>query len=324
MKTLLFLLLLLPVFAEGQIITTIAGGGTAGLGDGGLAISAELNLPSSVAIDAMGSIYFTDAGGNRIRKIDITTGIISTIAGIGTAGYSGDNSTATSAMLNGPQFLTIDTSGNIYFTDFGNNRVRRISVDNIITTYAGNGATGYNGDNILATTAAIGDPMGITIDKSGNLYFGDGNARVRKVSPLGIISTYAGNGSFGYSGDGGPATSAMLHYQHGIRMDNTGNLYIADMENYRVRKVNSSGIITTIAGNGFYSYSGTSGNGGPADSATIYPTDVMSDGLGNVYISDYGSSSIRKVNTLGIITAIAGNGTAGFSGDGGMATSAEL
>ena len=218
-----------------------------------------------------------------------TTGIITTIAGNGIAGYSGDGGLATNAELNNPYGVAVDSNGNIYIADTNNNRIRKVnSTTGIITTIAGNGTAGYSGDGGLATNAELYYPYGVAVDSNGNIYIADTyNNRIRKVnSTTGIITTIAGNGTAGYSGDGGPATNAQLNYPYGVAVDSSGNIYIADTDNNRIRKVNSTtGIITTIAGNGNPGYSG---DGGPATNAELYdPSGVAVDSNGNIYIADY-------------------------------------
>ena len=255
--------------------------------------------------------------------ITTSTGIISTVAGNGTWGYSGDGGSATSAELRDPGSVAVDGSGNIYITDDHNNRIRVVNSAGIITTFAGNGTAGYSGDGGQATAAELNTPNGIAIDGYGNVYITDAiNQRIRKINSSGIISTIAGTGTAGYSGDGGPATAAELFSPWGISVDGTGNVYIADAGNNRIRKVNTSGVISTFAGNGTAGYSG---DGGQATAAEIKTArGVAVDGSGNVYIADLLNERIRKVNSSGIISTFAGNGTAGHTGDGGAATSAEL
>jgi PKD repeat protein/biopolymer transport protein ExbD len=299
-------------------ITTIAGTGVAGsAGDGGQATSAQLNRPRGIAIDAQGNVYIADENANRVRKL--SGGIISTVAGTGTAGFSGDGGQATSAQLKGPIGVAVDAQGNLYIGDLGNQRVRKVS-GGIISTVAGTGTAGYSGDGGQATSAQINSPYGVAVDAQGNLYIADfGNQRIRKVSG-GIISTVAGTGTAGATGDGGQATSAQLKNPIGVSVDAQGNLYIADLGNYRVRKV-SGGIISTVAGTGTL---GFSGDGGQATSAQLNaPADVAADAQGTLYIADWSNNRIRKVSG-GIINTIAGTGAAGFTGDGGQAASAQL
>lgn len=210
-------------------IYTYAGDGVPGYsGDGGPATSAGLFQPSDAALDAAGNIYIADTYNNRIRKVEAATGMIATIAGNGTQGYSGDGGPATSAEFCLPSGIVLDAAGNLYIADWCNNRIRKVdALTGIITTFAGGGVGGDGGP---ATNAGIEAPFSPALDSSGNLYFGDlGNDRVRKVdAATGIITTVAGDGIFSYSGDGGPATSAELYFPYGVALDAAGNLYIAD------------------------------------------------------------------------------------------------
>jgi sugar lactone lactonase YvrE len=310
------------------VITTVAGNGTPGnSGDNGPAISAELNYPFGVAVDASGNLYISDAYYNNvILKVTATTGLMTTVAGNGTQGYSGDNGPATSAAMGYPEGLALDASGNLYIADLLNGRIRKVAAaTGIITTVAGNGTVGYSGDNGPATSAGL-SPQGVAVDASGNLYIADAsNGRIRKVAAAtGIITTVAGNGTYGYSGDNGPATSAQLNAPIGVSVDPSGNIYIADQSNNRIRKVAAmTGIISTVAGDGTQGYSG---DGGPATSAELHtPYGAVTDSAGNLYIVETGNSRIRKVAaSTGIITTVAGDGTVGYAGDTGLATNAEL
>jgi trimeric autotransporter adhesin len=305
------------------IITTVAGTGASGFsGDGGLAVSAQLNRPFGVALDSANNLYIADINNNRIRKVT-PAGIITTVAGSGTAGFSGDGSLATSASLFNPHSVTVDSAGNLYIADQGNNCIRKVTPAGVITTAAGNGTAGFSGDGSQAASAQLDNPRKVAVDSAGNLYIADAsNNRIRKVTPAGVITTAAGNGTAGFSGDGGLATSAQLNLPTGVAMDSAGNLYIADNLSNRIRKVTSVGVITTVAGNG---NGGFSGDGGLATSAQLRaPTGVEMDSAGNLYIADALNNRVRKVTPAGIITTIAGNGTSGFSGDGGLATSAQL
>lgn len=308
-------------FLYGQIITTVAGNGVAGYsGDGGPATAAHLQFPTSVSKDPFGNIYFSDRNNNCIRKID-ASGIISTIAGTGVFGYSGDGGPATLAQIGSPYGIAVDNARNVYFSDYS--RLRKVDSSGIITTIAGTGTTGYSGDGGPATNANISISWGVLVDGIGNIYFSQTSC-VRKIDTAGIITTYAGTGISGYSGDGGPATAAQLHIRAELALDNTGNLFIADEQNNRIRKVNTAGIITTIVGTGVDGYTG---DGGPATAADISrPVGLIIDGNGNLYFSNFSNPTslphyyIRKVNTAGIISTFAGTGIgAGYSGDGRQA-----
>ncbi|KAF0221782.1 MAG: hypothetical protein FD174_113 [Geobacteraceae bacterium] len=313
------------------VISTIAGTGQYQFGgDGVAATEARLGINlRAVAFDGAGNYYITDSDNNRIRKVDGVTGVIGTVAGNGVAGYSGDNGPATAAALYSPRGVAFDSAENLYIPDTANNRIRKVDVaTGIISTVAGNGVFGYSGDGGAATSAAIKQPAGIAFDGAGNLYIVDNyNQRIRKVDgATGTISTVAGNGVAGYAGDGGAAIAAAVQLDHtsGIAFDGTGNLYIADTTNNRIRKVDgTTGIITTVAGDGSYNYYG---DGNLATSAALkYPAGVAFDGAGNLYIGDAGNQRIRKVtSTTGVITTVAGNGGNGYSGDGGPATAAKL
>ncbi len=319
----------LPAGAQMQVVSTIdtfAGNGTAGYsGDGGPATSAEVHQTEGVATDSAGNVYIADWTNNVIRKVAVGTNVITTVAGNGTAGYSGDGGAATSASLRGPTGIAIDNAGNLYIADQANNRIRKVAAaTGVITTVAGNGTQGFSGDGGAATSAAMYSPTDLTLDSAGNLYISDNaNNRIRKVAiATGVITTVAGNGTAGFAGDGAAATSAELDSPAGLAFDNTGNLYIADVLNSRIRKVAAgTGVITTYAGNGT---AGFTGDGGAATSAELNtPARVVLDSAGNLYIADQSNNRIRKVSA-GIITTVAGNGTAGYTGDGGPATSAEF
>jgi sugar lactone lactonase YvrE len=250
------------------------------------------------------------------------TAQITTVAGNGTAGYSGDGGAATSAQISYPYGIALDSSGNLYIADTHNHRIRKVSTSGIITTVAGNGTGGYNGDNISATSAELNAPSGVALDSAGNLYIADlGNSRIRKVSTSGIIATVAGKGSPGFSGDSGAATSAELTMPCAIALDSAGHLFIADRDNYRIRKVDAKGIISTVVGDGTAAFNGDHIIATSAEIAS--PTGVAVDSSGNLYIADMGNNRIRKVDSSGIITTVAGGGTGDLS-DGGVATSVEL
>ncbi len=349
------------------LIHDVAGDGTFGYaGDGGPATSAELAEPLGVVRDGAGNLYIADGQNNVVRKVD-TYGNISTVAGNGTAGYTGDGGPATSAELWFPFGLSMDSGGNLYIADIGNSVIRRVDINGIITTVAGNGSFGYTGDNGSALSAQLANPVGVMADNLGNLYIADTfNNVIRKVNAYGIITTVAGNGygagsggwmsgtaQGGYSGDGGPATQAELFSPFGISMDAAGNLYIADSQNSVVREVSTAGMISTVAGecpNGTCQY-GYTGDGGPATSAQLaFPTGVAFDSAGEMFIADAYNSAIRRVDVLGNISTVAGDGSVpnvvkshaqilgrrpagskprgfiqvGSSGGGGIATGAQL
>jgi sugar lactone lactonase YvrE len=257
------------VNASTGIITVVAGSpfNSGFSGDNGPATSASLKNPSGVAVDSVGNLFIGDSGNQRVRRVDAGTGIITTVAGDGTAGFSGDGGLATNASLNfgtfifGPGRVAVDGSGNLFIGDSFNFRVRRVDASTqIITTVAGNGSANSSGDGGLATSAGLNLPLGVAVDSTGNLFIVDSRGqRIREVNATThLISTIAGNGAPGFSGDGGLATSATLFNPEGVAVDSAGNVFIADTINNRTRQVNSSQIITTVAGNGGI------GDGGPA------------------------------------------------------------
>lgn len=249
--------------------------------------------------------------------------IITTVAGNGMPGETGDGGDALAAKIYYPTYVTLDNYGNYYFTENIHHKVRRVSRCGIITTIAGTGTGGYNGDNIPATAAELNGPLGIAIDSAGNIYINDcSNNRIRKINSLGIITTVCGTGTAGYGGDGSPATSAMINGAADVACDRIGNIYVSDHSNYRIRKINNSGIISTYVGTGV---SGMSGDGGLADTAKIGPPGGLAcDTSGNLFFVD-GSNRIRKVDAAThIINTLAGTGSVGSTGDGGPATSAEF
>jgi len=353
-------------------VTTVAGGY---VGNGKPATSASFAAPAWIARDTKGNLYVSDRLNCRIRKIS-TKGIISNVAGTGICGYNGDGRSAQSTMLSGPGGLAFDGKGNLLFADTGNQRIRMMTPAATISTIAGNGSAGYSGDGGPATAATFRDPNGVALDALGNILIADTfNCVIRVVDTAGVIHTVAGNHTCGFWGDGGPATSASLTWPYNVLADANGNFYIADSFNYRVRKVDSNGIITTYAG----SYQGPNGgNGGPATAATFGGTpsglslggdllyiaagnnvwavdlntqiinivagdvqggagfngdgqpalstlflsvsQVASDPAGNLFIADAGNNRIRKVDVSQIVTTIGG----GYVGDGGKGTAASL
>ena len=326
--TIICLLLISSIIHAQGLITTISGTGTGGYnGDSILAANAQIYTPSQVYIGLNSEVFIADGNNNRIRKINSATGIITTIAGTGVQGFSGDSSLAINAQLSFPRSVSFDTSGNMYITDAGNNRIRRIdAITGIITTIAGNGTQGGGGDNGIALDAQFNSPSAAFVDHSGNIYVTDeNNHRIRKInSSTNIITTIAGNGVGGYSGDNMLATNSSLHFPHSVFVTPSGDVFIADVENQRIRKVAAStGLITTVVGNGVAGYAG---DNIPAISTKLnYPFGVFVDAINNIYIADAVNNRIRKVNAMtGIITTIAGNGIAGFSGDNILSTNTQL
>ncbi len=317
-------------------IRTIAGiGGNGGFsGDGGPATAAQLNSPEVDVVDAAGNVYFADYENSRVRRIDAITGVITTIAGTGTRGFSGDGGQATSAELGGASGLALDSKGNLYIGDTTNNRVRMINLSTgIISTYAGS-ATGCGtstaacGDGGVATSASFAYPDGLSMDPQNNLYIADKNDyRVRRVDAVTkIVTTVIGTGTRGFSGDGAAAIQAEIGSNWSIKVDAKDDLYIADVGNQRIRRVNAStGIITTIAGTGT---AGFTGDGGAATAAELNMGTGSSldvDPAGNIYLTDENNCRIREVSaTNGTIFTVAGSATCGYAGDGGAATSAQL
>ncbi len=256
-----------------------------------MATSANMG-PSAVSFDRKGYMYIADAWNRRVRKVD-TTGTIHTIAGTGVLGYTGDGGPAILATLNQPAGVAVDDSGNVYFADSYNNCIRMVNKLGIITTIAGTGVAGYSGDGGAATAAKINIPVRVALDKSGNLYFSDFSNRIRKIDKSGIITTVAGTGFVGFYGDNGQATNAQLNGPAGISVDAIGNIYIADSYNQRIRKIDASGIITTVAGTGIR---GHTGDGGPATAADLNaPDGVVIDNDGNLVFTEYGGNTVRKI-----------------------------
>ena len=323
------------------IITTVAGTGTAGFsGDGGPALTADLDQPEGVAVDSAGNLYIVDSSNFRVRKVDASTGIITTVAGRSDFNFSGDGGPATEAALFFPGGVAVDGAGNFFISDTFNHRIRRVDgATGIITTVAGSGPTGFgnggfSGDGGPAAAATLFSPGDLALDRAGNLFIADrSNTRIRKVDVVtGIITTVAGTGTAGFSGDGGPALTADLNQPGGVAVDSAGNLYIADSSNLRVRKVDAAtGIITTTAGNGEVDFPGDGGLA--AEAALTDPEGVAVDGAGNLFITQRGvvfgsverGTAIRRVDgTTGIISTVAGNDEVDFLGDGGPAIAAAV
>ena len=305
-------------------MTTFAGTGESGYGgDGGKATNAKLKLPSNLAFDKKGNLYITDRNNHRVRKVD-TRGIITTVAGNGTAGFSGDGGKATEAQLNLPSGVAVDDDGNIYISDRSNDRVRKVNSQGIISTFAGNGIDGFKGDTGPAGEAQLSKPFGLALDKKWNLFIADrGNNRVRRVNRQGIIHTVAGDGGFFFSGDNGPAYRASVAGPTGVVIDNNGVLYIADRNNNRIRAVDTQGMIRTVAGTGQQGYNGDSEVA--RDTNLYLPFGVALDSDGKLLVIDRSHYRIRRVDLRrGSIETVAGNGVKMFAGDGGPATGAKL
>ena len=268
-------------------------------------------------VDSSGNLFIADTNNDRIRKVD-TSGNIITVAGTGTFAFGGDGGLATSAQLVFPPGVALDSSGNLFIADNGNHRIRKVDSSGNISTVAGTGATaalsgGFSGDGGPATSAQLLFPTGVVVDPSGNLFIADNdNHRIRKVDTSGNISTVAGTGTAGFSGDGGPATNAQLKFPFGVALDSSGNLFIGDGNNHRIRNVDTSGNIITVAGTGT---AGFSGDGGPATSAQLHTAAgvaIAIDSSGNLFVADNGNNRIRKVEAVEAAAPVPGVGTWGL------------
>jgi sugar lactone lactonase YvrE len=289
-------------------------------GDGGPATSALLFNPGGIAVDATGNLFMADTNNNRIRKVT-RDGVISTVAGNGQPGFSGDGGPATAAELNQPEAVAVDAVGNLFIADWGNHRIRKVirpavsvpSEPGLIFTIAGNGQSGFSGDGGPATQASLSTVLGLALDAAGDVFIADtGNTRIREVTPDGLINTVAGNGTFGFSGDGGSATSASLNYPYGIAIDAAGNLLIADHGNNSIRKVTPDGVISSI---GVISSDGV---------GIQQPTTITVDILGNLLVSENERNMVWEVSPAGVAFVVAGGTGGPPAGDGGPAISAAL
>ncbi len=310
----------LCVHGNAQIISTVAGNGLSGSGgDGGPATAASFLHPSKVVVDAVGNMYISDNMGSVVRKVN-TSGEISTFAGTGVFGTSVLSGPATAVPLAKPAGMAFDAAGNLFIAD--QSMVRKVSTSGYLTTVAGSySISAITGDGYPATNTAFGTITDVAVDAGGNIYIcGNTDMKVRKVNTSGIVSTVAGNGYAGSLGDGGPATDARLNYPRSIALDASGNLLILERMGNYLRKVNTSGVISTIGGTGIY---GWTGDGIPATNANFnYPTGLAVDATGNIYIADQQNNRVRMINSSGIITTVAGQGSCGYSGDGGPAVNA--
>ena len=309
-----------------KVISLVAGGGTQSPGNGGPATAASLIFPSAVAVDASGNVFFSDFFANLVREVSVASKVITTIAGANYAIVTGDGGPATAAQLDSPVAEATDAAGDVFIVDENDNVIREINhATGLITTIAGNGALGFSGDGGPATAARFFNPDGIAVNAAGDVFIADsGNFRIREINHLThVITTIAGTNTYGYNGDNILATAAELDSPSGLALDSAGNLFIADYYEDRIREISAAtGIITTVAGNGS---GGFFGDGGQATAAELRgPSSIAVDAAGDLFIADAANVRVREVNhATGIISTVAGNGTQGFTGDGGQATAAE-
>lgn len=297
------------------------------IGDGGPAVAAILRAPEGIAVDRDGHVYVSERAGHRVRRIDARTGVITTFAGTGRGGYSGDGGPADRAMIGLPSDVAVNARGDLYIADPANNRIRVVDgATGIMTTFAGTGEAGFGGDGGPATEARLRTPFGVSVAPDGSVYISDtDNHRIRRVDPTtGVIETVAGDGTADFGGDGGPATSASLARPHRVVVDAEGRLYIGDSFNHRIRRVEPrTGVITTVAGTG---RRGEGGDGGPAREADItYSGGLLLDGRGGLLYTDQATHRVRRIDLeTGMIRTVAGTGRWDFGGDGGPALEASF
>ncbi len=285
-----------------RVVSTLAGNGTAGYADG-TSTAAQFYYPYGVAVDGSGNVYVADYGNDRIRKIT-AAGVVTTLAGSGTAGYA--DGTAAAAQFYNPRDVAVDGSGNVYVADASNQRIRKITAAGVVTTLAGSGTAGFADGT--STAAQFYYPSGVAVDGSGNVYVADAlNQRIRKITAAGVVTTLAGSGTAGYAD--GTGTAAQFRNPTGVAVDGSGNVYVADQSNQRIRKMTAGGVVTTLAGSGMYGYAD-----GTATAARFSnPYGVAVDGSGNVYVGDESNQRIRKITAGGVVTTLAGSGTAGYA-----------
>jgi hypothetical protein len=292
-------------------VTTVAGDGTSGWLDA-KGTNAEFAYCEGVAADGKGNIYVADYENNRIRKVT-SSGDVTTFAGDGTAGWL--DATGTNAQFKNPFGVAVDTSGNVYVSDNQNNMIRKITSDGVVTTLAGDGTAGWR--DATGTDAEFNHPIGIAVDSAGNVYAGDDqNNMVRKITPTGVVTTLAGDGNPGWID--GTGTNAELNSPVGIAVDGSGNVFVGDTGNFRIRKITPEGVVTTVAGDGNQGYIDATGTNAEFN----YPYGISADSVGNVYVGDYGNQRIRKVTPDGVVTTVAGDGTTGWLD--GAVTSAQF
>ncbi len=317
----------MPRSSQAQVITTIVGdanGRPGNTGDGSFSTFARLNAPTSILADKKGNVYIADQNNNKIRKIDIY-GVIRTIAGSGAPGSTGDGGPSEKAKLFAPTGLAMDKYGNIYFADSKNNKIRKIDTAGIIYTVAGTGNYDDKGEDTLAIYASFKEPKAVAVDDTGNVYIADcNNNKIRKIDTAGVVHTIAGNGDATYYGDNVPASGAKLNKPSGLAIDpRDGSLVIADTYNNYVRRITPDGIIHNVAGNGVPGFGGDN-SVVIAASQVNNPTGVVVDRHGNLFIADQINNRVRKLDTLGRMSTVAGTGRPESGGDGGSALEAML